>query len=418
VEAVRANPDAALLLLDVVMEHEHAASMRSSAFGPSSGNRKLRIVLRNRASGMAPESEVIARYDINGYAEKTELTRANWRRSSIPRFAPFATSRRSSPRCRSSRPTGAASSRSSMRPRRSSSCRASRNSPPACSTLGALLPSGSTRGLYARMPGVAAVSRTGDFTVVAGTGPFEAHIDRSLAGFAAPDVFPDHELREAGGPGRAGRNISACFRASSAPRRSSISRVGVTGVDHTLIELFQPHIGHRLRHIELREVIEKPRRDRSTASAARSNPARRRPRATSSGSPHLELLASTGACRAERIVLARLADARPRKIGIPDNILKQPAKLTTREWKVMRTPSVIGPGASMISPSRSSALADHGMPCASPSIPRYSAWRACQMLSGMRSCRGRDRRGEPEQFGLALGHAPVERSSFEMVATA
>lgn len=68
------HPDAALLLLDVVMESEHAGLDVVRYVREELRNRRIRIVLRTGQPGSAPESQIIAEYDINDYKEKTELT--------------------------------------------------------------------------------------------------------------------------------------------------------------------------------------------------------------------------------------------------------------------------------------------------------------------------------------------------------
>jgi response regulator RpfG family c-di-GMP phosphodiesterase len=74
VEMVRRSPDIALILMDVVMENDHAGLDAVSAIRKRLGNDQVRIVLRTGQPGQAPEREVITRYDINDYKEKTELT--------------------------------------------------------------------------------------------------------------------------------------------------------------------------------------------------------------------------------------------------------------------------------------------------------------------------------------------------------
>jgi len=71
---VAAHPDAAVLLLDVVMESENAGLNIVPKIRQDLNNRSLRIVLRTGQPGVAPEAEVIRRYDINDYREKTEMT--------------------------------------------------------------------------------------------------------------------------------------------------------------------------------------------------------------------------------------------------------------------------------------------------------------------------------------------------------
>jgi len=68
------HPDIAVMLLDVVMEHDQAGLDLVREVREDMQNRNIRIVLRTGQPGQAPEQEVIAGYDINDYKEKTELT--------------------------------------------------------------------------------------------------------------------------------------------------------------------------------------------------------------------------------------------------------------------------------------------------------------------------------------------------------
>ncbi|HET9048078.1 MAG TPA: HD domain-containing phosphohydrolase [Chiayiivirga sp.] len=66
--------DVALILLDVVMEDDHSGLRLVEHIREELHNRDVRIVLRTGQPGQAPEHEVVDRYDINDYKEKTELT--------------------------------------------------------------------------------------------------------------------------------------------------------------------------------------------------------------------------------------------------------------------------------------------------------------------------------------------------------
>jgi signal transduction histidine kinase len=68
------HPDAAVLLLDVVMETEDAGLRLVHHVREELGNGHLRIILRTGLPGQAPERNVILDYDINDYKAKTELT--------------------------------------------------------------------------------------------------------------------------------------------------------------------------------------------------------------------------------------------------------------------------------------------------------------------------------------------------------
>lgn len=74
VEAMRSNPGTAVILLDVVMESEHAGLDACRAIRGELGNRLVRILLRTGQPGAAPERETIDGYDIDGYLAKAELT--------------------------------------------------------------------------------------------------------------------------------------------------------------------------------------------------------------------------------------------------------------------------------------------------------------------------------------------------------
>ncbi len=73
--ALSAPNDFALILLDVVMETEHAGLDLARHIREDIGNLNVRIVLRTGQPGQAPEEQVIRDYDINDYKEKTDLTR-------------------------------------------------------------------------------------------------------------------------------------------------------------------------------------------------------------------------------------------------------------------------------------------------------------------------------------------------------
>ncbi|HAT48765.1 MAG: DUF3369 domain-containing protein [Nitrospirae bacterium] len=68
------HPDTAILLLDVVMEREHAGLDVVRFVREGLQNRQVRIILRTGQPGVAPALDVITQYDINDYREKTELT--------------------------------------------------------------------------------------------------------------------------------------------------------------------------------------------------------------------------------------------------------------------------------------------------------------------------------------------------------
>jgi response regulator RpfG family c-di-GMP phosphodiesterase len=74
VAAMRENPDTALVLMDVVMETEHAGLDAVLTIRHQLKNHLTRIVIRTGQPGQAPEEMVVRQYDISDYREKTEIT--------------------------------------------------------------------------------------------------------------------------------------------------------------------------------------------------------------------------------------------------------------------------------------------------------------------------------------------------------
>jgi len=68
------HADAAIVLLDVVMESDDAGLQVARFIRETAKNNHIRIILRTGQPGQAPERQVIVNYDINDYKSKTELT--------------------------------------------------------------------------------------------------------------------------------------------------------------------------------------------------------------------------------------------------------------------------------------------------------------------------------------------------------
>ncbi|MEZ4709929.1 MAG: hybrid sensor histidine kinase/response regulator [Caldilineaceae bacterium] len=75
IQLMAEHPDTAVILLDVVMETNHAGLDFVRHVREVIENKRVRIILRTGQPGLAPEESVIIDYDINDYKTKTELTR-------------------------------------------------------------------------------------------------------------------------------------------------------------------------------------------------------------------------------------------------------------------------------------------------------------------------------------------------------
>ncbi|MFZ6745928.1 hypothetical protein ACO0LC_22100 [Undibacterium sp. JH2W] len=73
---ISANPDIALVLLDVVMETVDAGLKLVNVIRNEMALNNLRIVLRTGQPGYAPEQQVSEEFAIDGYTTKSKLTRS------------------------------------------------------------------------------------------------------------------------------------------------------------------------------------------------------------------------------------------------------------------------------------------------------------------------------------------------------
>ncbi len=74
IELISGNPDIALVIIDVVMESTTSGLELIRYIRDELKNRKMRLVIRTGQPGYAPRKDVILSYDINDYREKTELS--------------------------------------------------------------------------------------------------------------------------------------------------------------------------------------------------------------------------------------------------------------------------------------------------------------------------------------------------------
>ncbi|WP_262692898.1 response regulator [Kordiimonas aestuarii] len=73
-ETLKRESGIAVILLDVVMEADDTGLKLVEFIREEIGDHMVRIVLRTGQPGQAPERDVIVRYDINDYKEKTDLS--------------------------------------------------------------------------------------------------------------------------------------------------------------------------------------------------------------------------------------------------------------------------------------------------------------------------------------------------------
>ncbi len=74
IEILKENTDIAVIFLDVVMETNDAGLKVVERIRQEIQNPFVRIIMRTGQPGQAPEEDIILKYDINDYKNKTELT--------------------------------------------------------------------------------------------------------------------------------------------------------------------------------------------------------------------------------------------------------------------------------------------------------------------------------------------------------
>lgn len=338
VQAVHDHADAACILLDVVMESEHAGLEAAQAIREDVGNRMIRIVLRTGQPGMAPETEVVSKYDIHDYKEKTEITARKL-------YTLMYSCLRSYRDLRSLERTRFGLSQIiDSAPSIFQLNSLTRFANGALAQLIAL--SHGADGIYgrSRIPeGMAAEFDQSDVRVLAATGRFSGNLAQE--GPPIPQAVIDRVLSHNTG-------FHEDWFLELFPTNDKKNRFlyieGISNIDETdakLLSLFTRNLSIAFDNIRLKEEIENTQREivyrLGDAVETRS----------SSTGFHVKRVAVCSALIGERLGLEQsdidlLEYASPLhdvgKIGIPDAILNKPDKLTPEEWAFMKTHTTMG----------------------------------------------------------------------------
>jgi response regulator RpfG family c-di-GMP phosphodiesterase len=334
--------DIAVILLDVVMETGQAGLELVEIIRSELGNRMVRIILRTGQPGQAPEREVITRYDINDYKQKTELTAQKL-------FSTVTTAIRSFHDL--------------------STIEKSRQ--------GLDLIISSTKGLFARRnmelfakgvldqmssllrvnedclflhspSGFAATVRDGDIAVLAGTGEF------AQCGSEGLGCVLDDEVTQA--LQRAVADKKSVFAENSfvqyfRSRRGSENLLyfrldrSLNPFERRLVQVFSGNVAIALDNMQLNLELAHSQKEiiftLGECVESRSKETASHVRRVSECCRHLAGLLGLDAQDADLVRLASpMHDVG--KIGIPDSILLKPGKLTVEEFEIMKTHTLLG----------------------------------------------------------------------------
>ncbi|HPF69933.1 MAG TPA: DUF3369 domain-containing protein [Candidatus Krumholzibacteria bacterium] len=335
-----AHPDVAVILLDVVMERDDAGLRLVQHIRDELGNRNVRIILRTGQPGQAPEQEVVARYDINDYKAKVELTADKLCTSVTSALRAWRDIR------------ALEHSRRSIEHVLEASCalvRGGQQGEFAVHVFEQLLEIAG-RGLGRAPAGFAARRQPRGHVLVAGTGPWA---DRAGTGV---DATLDDRMRGLLARSAADDGVVLARDAFCARCRGDRSRCdelvfvldgvgGLARVDRDLLKVYMANVGLAYANAGLtREIIASQREMiRTLSDIVETRSLETASHVTRVGEMAGRLARHLGldeeACAVIQLA-APMHDVG--KVGIPDRILNKPGRLTDDEFAIMKTHALVG----------------------------------------------------------------------------
>lgn len=336
------QPDTAVILLDVVMEDDHAGLDVVRFIREDADNKTVRIVLRTGQPGQAPERDVITTYDINDYKEKTELT-------SQKLFTLMYSSLRSYRDI-----IALENNKRGLEEVISASANIFKLKNMNQFTQGVLdqmttLMHLNHEAVYCKTNGLAACHDKDRFEVMAATGEYEG-----LVGANVHETLPHEVLQDLNAVATKRQNIYLDdrflgFFQSDSGIENLVYLSGLThqvgDLDRSLLELFTRNVGIAYQNIELHEDIEHTQREivymLGEAVETRSKETGNHVKRVAEISKLVGLAYGLDEPEAEILKLASpMHDVG--KIGIPDAILNKPGRHTAEEFEIMKTHAILG----------------------------------------------------------------------------
>ncbi|MCB1184270.1 DUF3369 domain-containing protein [bacterium] len=344
-QVLAAHPDVALVLLDVVMEQEDSGLRLVQHIRGDLGNRNVRIILRTGQPGQAPETEVVARYDINDYKAKTELTSQKLYTtvtSALRSWRDLQTIERS--RHGMQRVIEASGGLFEWRSRRRFTKQVLHD------LVGLLDPAGTAAPDAAGSPVAALVARNeGDgFVVCQAYGRFAGLEERSLAEVDLAELAaPVMHVLATDRPWVGDEAYARLIRADNGRQALFLvaDRRGLGGLEASLVRLFMTNAATAFQNVNLSlDLIESQKEIIQTLGDVVETRSRETAHHVLRVGEMAHLLASLAGCAPDLADVLRVATPMHDvgKVGIPDAILNKPGRLTPDEFAVMRTHTTIG----------------------------------------------------------------------------
>jgi response regulator RpfG family c-di-GMP phosphodiesterase len=345
IELLEQHTDTALVLLDVVMESDDAGLNAVSLIRDKLENTSVRIILRTGQPGQAPEHDVIQKYDINDYKEKTELTSKKLFTTVITALRSYHDIMRLE------------QNRQGLEKIINATSNIFRLQSMEQLSTGVLMQVMSIIGVnddafYSHAAGFIRPSpetkeeyvSTEDMVIFSGTGHFENKINQSVSHVISKDIISHIEQART-----AQKNIYAGDSCIVYLKHDSLiyinSNKKLDFLEQKLLDIFCANVSVAFENVELNdEILDTQKEIIFTLGATtefRSKEAGNHIIRVAELSKHLAVLSGLPEDESELLKLAApMHDVG--KIGIPDSILLKPGKLTDEEYETMKTHTTIG----------------------------------------------------------------------------
>ncbi|MFT7194088.1 MAG: response regulator RpfG family c-di-GMP phosphodiesterase, partial [Rheinheimera aquimaris] len=344
---IEQHPDAAVMLLDVVMETDDAGLLVASYIREQLHNEHVRIILRTGQPGQAPERQVIINYDINDYKSKTELTAQKLFTvimSSLRSYRDILSLEQSRMGLEKIINASADLFSSHSMEQFIDGVLQQLTSILGCGEDALIVSSSLVAGNIS-----GEVADPHKLVVFAGQGEFESKEGKPVQEVLAPELLDAFEaaLKSRGIVYRDNYLVAYCT--SKFTHGSLLYISGLPGIisesQKKLIELFSQNVQIAYENVQLQHEIEDTQREivyrLSEAVEHRSIETGNHVKRVAFICYELAKAYGLSEEEAERLMFAApLHDVG--KVGIPDGILNKPSKLHGQEWEVMKTHASIG----------------------------------------------------------------------------
>lgn len=345
IHILKQHPDTALVLLDVVMESDDAGLNAVTRIRNELNNSFVRIILRTGQPGHAPEHDVILKYDINDYKEKTELTAKKLFTTVITALRSYHDIMRLE------------KNRQGLEKIIHATSDIFRLQSMEQLVTGVLMQIMSIIGVdedafYSHAAGFISLEKnessetftTEDMVIISATGRFENKINQPVSSILSNDTL--HHIEKAKTDRKNIYNDNSCvvyLKQDSLIYIDSQKELGF--IEKKLLDIFCANVTIAFENVELNEEILDTQKEiiftLGSTTEFRSKETGNHIIRVAELSKHLALLFGLAEEEAELLKLAApLHDVG--KIGIPDSILLKPGKLTDDEYEIMKTHTTIG----------------------------------------------------------------------------